>query len=143
MARHSLSRETLGSVVTDVARLMRRRFAEQLKGDSLTLAQARALVYISRHEGIRQVELAGLLEIEPMTLVRLIDQLASARLVERRADPRDRRAYQLFLRAAAKAPLAEIGRVAAAVRAQALRGVDPAQAAALLASLRAMRDNLA
>jgi DNA-binding MarR family transcriptional regulator len=143
MAGPSLSRDTLGALVTDVSRLMRHSFAERLKGTDMTLAKARALVYVSRNEGIRQVDLADLLEVEPMTLVRLVDQLAAAGLVERRPDPKDRRAYQLFLRPASREPLAHIGRVAAQVRAKALRGVDAAQTEALLDGLRAMRDNLA
>lgn len=137
------SRETLGFLLGDVSRLMRRRFAERLKGSALTVAQARALVHVSRREGIRQVELAALLEVQPITLARLLDQLGAAGLVERRTDPGDRRAYRLFLRPAAKAPLAEVGRIAAALRAKALRGLDAGEAAALLAALRRLRENLA
>jgi DNA-binding MarR family transcriptional regulator len=122
---------------------MRRAFAQRLKGSSLTLAQARALVHVSRNEGIRQVELAALLEVQPITLARLVDQLAGAGLVERRADPADGRAFQLFLRPAARAPLARIGRVGAAVRAQALKGLSDREAGTLLAGLRRMRENLA
>jgi DNA-binding MarR family transcriptional regulator len=122
---------------------MRRAFAQRLRGSSLTLAQARALVYFSRHERIRQVELAALLEVQPITLARLLDQLDGAGLVERRADPGDRRAYQLYLKRAAKAPLAEIARAGAMVRGQALRGLSERRASALLAALRRMRENLA
>jgi DNA-binding MarR family transcriptional regulator len=117
--------------------------AQRLKGSSLTLAQARALVYVSRNEGVRQVELAALLEVQPITLARLIDQLDGGGLVERRADRTDRRAYQLYLKPAARAQLAKIARVAAAVREQALRDMDERQAAALLASLQIVRGNLA
>lgn len=139
----SLPRDSLGFVLADISRLMRRAYAQRLKGSALTLAQARALVYVSRHEGVRQVELASLLEVQPMTLARLVDQLDESGLVERRADPADRRAYQLFLKPAAKAELAQIGRVAAAVRAQALRDMSEKEAAAMLAGLNKMRENLA
>jgi DNA-binding MarR family transcriptional regulator len=135
--------KSLGFLLADVSRLMRRAFAQRLKGSSLTLAQARALVYVSRHQGIRQVELASLLELQPMTLARLVDHLGKAGLVERRADPQDGRAYQLYLKPAAKARLAEIGRVAAAVRASAIRDMNEAEAAAVLAGLHKMRENLA
>ena len=137
-----LSRDSLGFVLADVSRLMRRAFAHRLKARTLTLAQARALVYVSLHEGIRQVELASLLEVQPITLARLIDQLDEGGLVERRVHPGDGRAYQLFLRAAARKQLAEIGRVAAAVRARAMRGMNGKEAGALLTGLRKMRENL-
>jgi len=137
-----LSRDSLGFVLADVSRLMRAAFARRLKARSLTLAQARALVYVSLHEGIRQVELASLLEVQPITLARLIDQLDGSGLVERRVHPGDGRAYQLFLRPVARKQLAEIGRVAAVVRAKALRGLSGREAGTLLAGLRKMRENL-
>src|SRR5512135_562162 len=119
--------DSLGFLIADVSRLMRHAFRQRLEGSSLTLAQARALVYVSRNEGIRQVELADILEIQPISLARLIDQLAEAKLVERRPDPADRRAYQLFLKPAAAAQLAAIEKVAAAIRADALAGIDRQQ----------------
>ena len=133
----------LGFLLADVARLTRQAFQRRLEHSSLTLAQARALVYVSRHEGIRQVELAELLEVQPITLARLIDQLAQSALVERRADPADRRAYRLFLTPGAASQLSAIEEVAASVRADALRGVDEQESAVVLSALRKMRDNLA
>ena len=138
-----MQKNSLGFLLADVSRLMRRAFEQRLQGSSLTLAQARALIYVSRNEGIRQVELADMLEIQPISLARLIDQLAEARLVERRPDPGDRRAYQLFLKPAAAAHLAAIEQVAAAIRADALSGIDKPQADALLLALNTMRTNLA
>ncbi len=135
--------ESLGFLLADVSRLMRRAFSQRLEGSTLTLAQARALVYVSRHEGVRQVELAELLEIQPITLARLIDQLAEAGLAERRPDPTDRRAYLIFPTPAAAGQLAAIDEVAAAIRADALRGLDRQQAALVMSALRTMRDNLA
>lgn len=134
--------EGLGFLLADASRLMRRAFERQIAGSPLTLAQARALVYLSRHEGIRQVALADLLEVQPITLARLIDQLAREGLVERRADPTDRRAHLLFPTPAAAPHLEEIARAGAATRALALRDVTPRDAAALLAALRRMRENL-
>ena len=135
-------KDTLGFLLADVSRLMRRAFQQRLAGSELTLAQARTLVYIARHQGIRQVELAELLEIQPITLARLIDQLAANGLVERRSDPADRRAYQLFLTAAAAPQLDTIERVGEATRLAALRGLSDNEAAQVLAALRRMRDNL-
>ena len=87
----SVEQNSLGFLLADVYRFMRRAFAEKLAGDSaLTMAQARALLFVSRREGLRQVELADLLEVKPITLARLIDQLVHHGLVERRPDPSDR-----------------------------------------------------
>lgn len=134
--------DSLGFMLADVSRLMRRAFKQRLKGSSLTHAQARALVWIARNEGIRQVDLAELLEVQPITLARLIDQLAGARLVERRADPADRRAYRIHLTAASAPHLAAIDRVAKTIRAAAFEGVSETQAAVVMKALQKMRANL-
>ncbi len=137
-----MQRDSLGFLLADVFRLLRQNFQRRLEGSSLTLAQARALVYLSRHEGVRQVDLAEMLEVQPITLARLIDQLADAGLVERRSDPADRRAYRMFLTPAAASHLAAIRQVATAIQADALRDLDEQQAAIFSFVLRKMRDNL-
>ena len=64
----SVEQNSLGFLLADVYRFMRRAFAEKLAGDSaLTMAQARALLFVSRREGLRQVELADLLEVKRKT----------------------------------------------------------------------------
>lgn len=133
--------DSLGFLLADVSRLMRRSFEQRLTGP-LTLSQARALVHIARNEGCRQVELADQLEVKPITLARLIDQLEQGELVERRADPEDRRAYRLYLREKAKQTLRDIRDVAAATHAEALRDLSTAEAEALASALRKMRENL-
>src|SRR5690606_19840699 len=85
-----------GFLMMDVSRLLRRSFQKRMVGGELTLAQSRALIYISRNPGIRQVELAERLEVQPITLARLVDQLEESGLAERRPHPNDRRAYQLY-----------------------------------------------
>ncbi|MCC6075649.1 MarR family winged helix-turn-helix transcriptional regulator [Pseudomonas sp. GCM10022188] len=137
-----LHNDNLGFLIADVSRLLRRSFEQSLEGSTLTLAQARALIYVARREGCRQVELAELLEVQPITLARLIDQLVAAGLVERRADPSDRRAYRLFLTAAAAPQLQAIEQTAALIRGAALAGLDQDQVAALLAALGQVRSNL-
>lgn len=137
-------RNSLGFLIAEVHRSMRRAFEEHLVGDdALTMAQARALIAVSRHEGIRQVDLAELLEVRPITLARLLDQLAGHGLVERRPDPTDRRAHHLFLTQEAAPHLAAIGRVAKAICSSALRGIDSEQIKTLFLVLEKMRDNLA
>ncbi len=137
-----LRQDSLGFLLADVSRLIRCAFQQRLEGSSLTLAQARALIYVSRNEGVRQVDLAEMLEVQPITLARLIDQLADAGLVERRSDPADRRAYQMFLTPAAASHLGAIKQVSAAIQADALRDLDEQQAATVFLAFRKMRDNL-
>lgn len=134
--------ESLGLLLADVSRLMRRAFRRRLDGSALTFAQARALVHLSRHEGVRQVELAELLELQPIALARLLDQLAAAGLVERREDPSDRRANRLYLTDAAQPHLRAIERVSTAIRADALAGIDARQARLVADALVTMRANL-
>jgi len=133
--------DSLGFLLADLSRSMRRAFKDRIKGSSLTLAQSRALVNIARNEGVRQVDLAEILEVQPMTLARLIDQLASAGVVERRSDPADRRVYRLFLTPAAAPQLAAIYQVADTIRDQALKTLSAAEAEAVHVTLRKMRAN--
>lgn len=135
-------RENVGSLLVNVSRLMRRTFEQRLDGSPLTHAQARTLIQIARHEGIRQVHLSELMEVQPITLVHTIDQLVEEKLVERRPDPNDRRAYQLYLTVAAAPQLAVIEAVAKGVRDTALRGLSAAQIEALFDALSQMHSNL-
>nr|NMF95813.1 MarR family transcriptional regulator [Aromatoleum toluolicum] len=121
---------------------MRHSFMANLRDSPLTLARARMLIHLERNEGIRQVDLAELLEIQPMTLVRMVDQLASEGLVERRTDPADRRAHRLYLTDAARPQLDIIAETAAAVREKALVGLDEAERAQLTAALQRVCRNL-
>jgi DNA-binding MarR family transcriptional regulator len=135
---------SIGFLVADVSRLLRHAFKASLEhqNSSLTQAQARALLYVSRNEGIRQVDLADLLEIQPITLARLIDLLVKAGLVVRQADPKDRRAYQLYLTQEADMHLNIINQVGEKIRAQALKGLDTDQAKLVYKALEQMRLNL-
>jgi DNA-binding MarR family transcriptional regulator len=92
---------------------------------------------------MRQVELSELLEVQPITLARLIDQLQQSGLVERRADPKDGRAYRIFLTPASGPHLVTIERVAAVIRKQSLQGIGQAEAALVTSALHRMRKNLA
>lgn len=134
--------DNLSFLLADVSRLLRRSIAQRLEGSELTFAQARVLVHLSRDPGLRQVELAARLEVQPITLARLIDQLERRGFVERRVDPDDRRAWRVFVTAQARESLASIRRIGASARAQALVGIEPAGVDALLHALTRMRHNL-
>jgi DNA-binding MarR family transcriptional regulator len=122
-------------LLADIGRLMRQRFQQQLDHSELTYAQARALINISRYPGLRQVELAELMGIQPITPARLIDQLQQQQLVERRADPADRRAYRLHTTAAAQSPLQQIRQIGAVIYEQMMDGLDARQRDELALSL--------
>ncbi|TXH68371.1 MAG: MarR family transcriptional regulator [Thiothrix sp.] len=134
--------ETVGFLLTDASRLMRQAFQRRLEGSNLTLAQARVLLYVERNETFRQIELADLLEVKPMNLVRLIDQLVQAGWVERHPDPLDRRAYQIKLTEAAQPVLAQIHTVLELLRADMRRGLSEQDYEQLKQTLIQVRDNL-
>jgi len=134
--------DTLGFLLSDVSRLMRRRFDERARTIGATRAQWRALTVINRHEGINQGGLADLLEVEPITLCRMVDRLEDAALVERRRDPADRRAWQLFLTEKSRAILDQLRPMAEDVIGTALDGVTEQDQAILSAALNRIRENL-
>lgn len=134
--------QSVGFLMSDVARMMRRNFNLRAQAHGLSLAQWRALAQLAREQGVNQVTLADRLEIQPITLARLIDRLQEAGLVARRPDPDDRRAFRLYLTDAAQ-PLIELMRgYAAETRAEALAGLPDADRAALLRALLHMKQNL-
>src|SRR3954463_13030008 len=89
--------QSLGFLISDTARLMRRRFDQKARHLGLTRAQWQVLAHLARNEGINQVGLAELLDVEPITLCRQIDRMEEGGWVVRRPDPGDRRARLLFM----------------------------------------------
>jgi MarR family transcriptional regulator, transcriptional regulator for hemolysin len=142
--KHEVPGRTLGFVMNDVARLLRKEFEQRARAGALglTRAQASVLAYLARQEGINQAALAQLLEVEPITLARLLDRLQAAGFVERRPDRRDRRAHLLYLTEAAWPLLDRIFALAGEVREDALAGVDEIDRERLLEMLLAMKANL-
>ena len=78
-----LNAPTLGFLLHEVARLLRRRFEQNARGSGLTRSQWQVLAYLAKNEGINQSGLADLLEVEPITLCRIVDKLQALGLVER------------------------------------------------------------
>ena len=132
----------LGLLVHDVARLMRTNFHRRVQPLGLTQAQWRALFHMSRHEGIKQVALAEILEIQPITVARLIDRLEAAGWAERRPDPADRRAFQLYVTAEAQPVLEKIRVLAADTREEATSGLGQKESEQLLDLLTVTKNNL-
>ena len=105
MKPFSKNREIL-FLISDVGRLLRTYADQKARQFGMTRAQWAVLLKLERHEGVQQSDLAEFLEIQPITLTRLVDRLCDGGLIERRPDPNDRRAKRLYLTAAAR-PLLE------------------------------------
>lgn len=101
-----------GYLLKDLGRLYARRFEERAKALQLTLPQCKALGYLARNEGISQTRLAELAELDPMSLVRILDHMEAEGWVERRPDPSDRRARCLYMQDKARAIMQEMRRLA-------------------------------
>ena len=134
--------ESIGFLISDVSRLLRRNFDKRAQKIGLSRAQWQVLAWLKRNEGISQTQLADLLEMSPMTLVRLIDRLEMNGLVERRPHPTDRRVYQLFLAGHAHPSLDRLWSMGAETRDEALEGIPQEVEAALLKALAKIRKNL-
>lgn len=110
----------------DVARLMRVDADKRARAHGMTRAQWGILIWLERQPGLSQKELAEILEVEPITVARLIDRLEARGMVERRPDPKDRRIWRLHLCSPAHPVLREIDRQRAQMRALTTDGLDEA-----------------
>src|ERR1043165_2568241 len=90
-------RREFAFLVSDVARLLRTHADQRARQFGMTRAQWAVLARLETNEGLKQSELAEMLDLQPITLTRLVDRLCANGLIERRADPDDRRAKRLYL----------------------------------------------
>jgi DNA-binding MarR family transcriptional regulator len=134
--------EGLGFLLSDTARLLRRRFDERARSSGASVAQWRVLKTLHRHPGLNQGQLAEHLEVEPITACRMIDRLEESGLVERRRDPADRRAWRIHLTDKASPMLDELQELAGIFMEETLQGLDPERRDQLTAALEAIRENL-
>jgi DNA-binding MarR family transcriptional regulator len=132
----------LGFLLADVSRLMRRRFDARAREIGLTRAQWRVLTQLRRREGINQTALAEIMEIEPISLGRHIDRLVEKDFVERRADPRDRRAWRLYLRPEVQPVLDRLRAISNVNRREVLQGIPAEESEALIDTLLKIKANL-
>jgi MarR family transcriptional regulator, transcriptional regulator for hemolysin len=133
---------SFGFVLHETARLLSKRYDQRAKSLGLTRAQIQLLAYLVYHEGINQTGLADLIEIEPISLARLIDRMEQAGWVERRPDPHDRRAWLLYITEKAKPVFAEMVKIGRAVRDEALTGFSPHESEQVMELLLRVRRNL-
>src|SRR3974390_461208 len=141
MSKMPLQRE-IGFNIMDVARMLK-TYADQLARQfGISRAQWSVLVRLDRSEGLKQSELAEMLDLQPITLTRLLDRLSENGLIERRADPDDRRAKRLFLTPAARPLLERLGDLGEDLMATALAGVAPESVQHMVAQLAVVKENL-
>ncbi len=117
--------ETLPFEIGETAHALRKAFDRLAVGLGVTRAQWKVLFKLTRTPGLRQVELADMLDLEPITLCRIIDRLEEAGLVERVRDPEDRRAWRLHVTDRAQPLIAKLQAVGARLVEQAFAGIDP------------------
>ena len=129
-------------LINDVGRLLRTYADQEVRRFGMTRAQWAVLSRLERSEGLKQAELAELLDLQPITLTRLIDRLCESGMIERRADPNDRRAKRLFLTPAAKPLMDRLDALGEELMATVLDGVEPAANDLMLAHLGSVKENL-
>ncbi|GIL41159.1 MarR family winged helix-turn-helix transcriptional regulator [Roseiterribacter gracilis] len=134
----------LGFRLFDLSRALRRRFLALAKTDGTALSRVdfQALFHIERNEGLSQTRLAQLLEIEPVTLVKQLDRLQQAGLIERRDHPSDRRAHALYLTDAAAPLLDRMHAIGQRVHEEALAELNPDEQAILSRLLLRVRETI-
>ncbi|EKF44103.1 MarR family winged helix-turn-helix transcriptional regulator [Nitratireductor indicus] len=134
--------EKLGFLIHDTARLMRKRFQEKSSEYGLSAAQWRLLFRLFKEEGVPQARLAELLEIEPISVSRLIDRMAEGGWVERRQGTTDRRVRMVYATAKARSLFGDVKQVATVVYDEALAGMSEHEQLELVRLLKQMADNL-
>ena len=129
-------------LIGDSSRLLRRAFDDRVRVHGVTGPQARLLLMLSRHEGENQGYFAELLEVEAITLCRMVDRMEESGLVERRRDPTDRRAWRLYLTARSNEIVAELRGCVNALIDEIFAGVPDEDRAAFVRTMHTLRANL-
>jgi DNA-binding MarR family transcriptional regulator len=126
----------------ELQRMMRAYADRQAAGYGITRAQWAVLAKVERTEGLKQSELAEQMEMQPITLTRLIDKLCDNDWIERRGDANDRRVNRLYLRKAARPLLGKLAGLRSELTATALDGINPTDAHRLLEQLDLIKENV-
>ena len=133
--------ETIPFEIGETAHALRKAFDRLAVGLGVTRAQWKVLFKLTRRPGLRQVELADMLDLEPITLCRIVDRLEEAGLVERTRDPEDRRAWKLHVTAQAKPLVDKLQAVGAELVGHAFSGIDPEEIEITRKVLARVREN--
>jgi len=127
----------------DIARMLRRNFDRRAQSFGLTRSQWMVLMHLKRKNGMRQNELAKLLEIKPISITRLVDRLIKNNWVERRDDPVDRRAKRIFLTDKVEPLIGKLRDMGLDIREESLLGISSDQREVLMKILIQIRANVA
>jgi MarR family transcriptional regulator, transcriptional regulator for hemolysin len=141
MLPRSLNRE-FAFTINDVARMLRTYADYKAAQFGITRAQWVVLARLDRFEGLKQSELAEMLDLQPISLTRLLDRLSDSGLIERRADPTDRRAKRLFLTPAARPLLERLSDLGEELMTTALAGVPRESVEQMVGQLAIVKENL-
>jgi MarR family transcriptional regulator, transcriptional regulator for hemolysin len=133
---------TVAFILHDLSRQMRHAFDQRARNLGVTRQQWRALFYLSRFDGPTQTELADALEVERISVGRMVDRLVDGGLVERRADPADRRVWRLHLLPPACEILKKLTAIGAALEAEVLEEIAPEKRQELVNLLEQVRDGV-
>ncbi len=134
---------SLGFLLGDSSRLLRKRFDQLARSFGMTRALWRVIAVLRRNERINQMAMADIIDIEPITLGRHIDRLEEAGLVERRSDPDDRDVWRIFLTGNIQPALVEMEKIAIDVRNYAMGDFSSNERERLIDNLICVKSNVA
>jgi DNA-binding MarR family transcriptional regulator len=128
--------------LSEAARLLKTHIDRRAAEHGITRAQWAVLKRIEEREGLKQTDLADQLDLQPISLVHLIDKLCEQGLIERRRDPIDRRANRLFILAAGRRRLDDFAPLAKEIMTEVFAGFTPETTTDLLRQLTLLKDNI-
>jgi DNA-binding MarR family transcriptional regulator len=135
--------EDLPFEIAETAHALRKAFDRRASALGVTRAQWKVLFRLTRFPGLRQVELADMLDVEPITLCRIVDRLEEAELVERQRDPEDRRAWRLQVTDKAKPLVERLKSLGSELVDEAFAGIDRSELDQVRGVLARVRENVA
>ena len=135
-------RREFAFLISDVARLLRNHADQRARQFGMTRAQWAVLARLESNEGLKQSELAEMLDLQPITLTRLVDRLCANGLIERRADPDDRRAKRLYLTPQARPLMDRLAELGQDMMKTVLEGFDLATIERMILELAHTKENL-
>jgi MarR family transcriptional regulator, transcriptional regulator for hemolysin len=136
-----LKRQLIAQIV-ESSRLLRNYIEQRAKSRGTTRAQWIVLFRLRQQEGLSQVDLAEVLELQPISLVRLLDRLVQHGLLERRHDPRDRRANRLFLTASGRQLVDDLDSLRDSIAIDVLQDIPSASLKTSLATLKDVKERI-
>jgi MarR family transcriptional regulator for hemolysin len=128
--------------INDVARLLRTYADQRARQFGMTRAQWAVLARLEHNEGLKQSELAEMLDLQPITLTRLVDRLCGSGLIERRADPGDRRVKRLYLTPQARPLMDRLAELGHDLMGTVLEGFDVKTIERMIGELARTKENL-